>query len=247
MPTKTAPEPGTAIATIREQYPVLDPKSDAAELIQFNLGGEGVNIADLDRVKVPGGGGLSWEVPTYNGAESQKAIEGILIHVARRRAYWSNPNPSNTPPDCTSQDMETGTGKPGGDCSVCPLNQWGSAKGPDGSARKGKGCRERLLMFILRPGKTLPLIVSVPPTSLKPIRQYRLRLADAGKRFFAVQTRLTLLKKSNDKGTAYSEIVPEVIGDIDSVTAAAVEAYSRSLLGAMESAADTLGADDAGE
>jgi hypothetical protein len=230
-------EESTALATIADQYPVLDPSSEAAELIRFNMGNEGISVADLDRIKVPTGGGVNWEIPSLSGAQSARFIDGILIHISRRRAYWSNPNPTGDPPDCASVDMEIGVGNPGGDCSICPLNQWGSAKDQSGAARAGKACRECLLTFVLRPGATLPVIISVPPSSLDGMRKYRLRLSDSGKKFFQVVTRFSLNKTSSKTGVAYSEIVPEIVSEIDAETSRRVEAYARSIVGSLEEAA----------
>jgi len=60
---------------------------------------------------------------------------------------------------CRSDDMKQGIGEPGGECAVCPLNQFGSAK--DG-AGKGKACTE----FFNFPSMVVSKDGSVNPNNL---------------------------------------------------------------------------------
>src|SRR5688500_11912452 len=107
----------TAIAVIDPKgFSVLEPNSEAAELIRANTAGEEVGVGDLDRIRVPTGGGTLWTVPTIEGEKSERELVGIIVHVARRRAYWSDPSPTGNPPDCSSRDCITGVGDPGGEC-----------------------------------------------------------------------------------------------------------------------------------
>ena len=39
-------------------------------------------------------------------------------------------------------------------CASCPMNKWGSA----GDGRKGKACREKRLLLVLRDGEALPVV-----------------------------------------------------------------------------------------
>ncbi|MDE2103885.1 MAG: hypothetical protein KGL39_42005 [Patescibacteria group bacterium] len=220
--------------TVLEKYPVLLPDSEAAQLVTANVAGEEISVADLDRIRVPGGGmTTTWTVPDIEGERTEKSIEGIIIHVARRRAYWSNPNPSGDPPDCRSDDCIRGVGNPGGECADCPLNEFGTAARPDGSQGRGKACRESTLLFLLTPGRSLPIVVCVPPGSLRIVKQYRLRLQVP---YFQAITRLELVKEKSKDGVSYAQIKPSYVGKLDADMTKSVRKYAEALKGVMERA-----------
>lgn len=211
------------------QYPVLAPGNQAAELLRQNLAGESVGMADLERVKVPAGGGVAWTVKTLEGDKTVKSLEGVLLHVVRRRAYWKSANPSGDQPDCSSNDCVTGIGEPGGACISCPLNQFGTAAKQGGGVGRGKACKESVLLFLLQPGALLPTIVVTPAGSLKAVKQYRLKLAEGGVPYHAAVTRLELAKTTNKDGIAYSQIAPSFAGQLPPEAAAQVQAYAATL------------------
>jgi hypothetical protein len=189
------------------QYPALDPNSDRVKTIVANLAGESLTMADFNRIKVPSSGGTKWTIESAAGAEMADTIEGVILHNTRRRAYWSNPNPSQSLPDCSSADMVNGCGSPGGPCIACPFNQFGSAINGH-----GKACKEVRLFFVLRKGQVLPDVVSVPPGSLKNVRKYLTSLPIP---FFGVITQLGLEKASTADGVSYARIVPKMVGTLD--------------------------------
>lgn len=222
----------TQLAVIdNEKYAVLQPGSEAAELVRANAAGEEIGVGDLDRIRVPAGGATNWSVPTIEGEKSEKFLEGIILHVGRRRAYWANPNPTGDPPDCRSNDCISGIGEPGGDCASCPLNEFGSARRADGTTGRGKGCKETALLFMLRPGNHLPEVVVVPPGSLKTVKQYRLKLPVP---YFGALTRLKLTKAQNKDGIGYAQIVPEFAGALSAEQTRQVKEYADTLRGVFE-------------
>jgi hypothetical protein len=200
-----------------------------------NLAGDEVGIGDLDRVKVPAGGGTTWTVQGIDGEKQVKFLEGIIVHVARRRAYWESANPTGEQPDCSSTDCITGVGDPGGPCMSCPLNQFGTAvkQGGGSGSGRGKACKESTLLFLLRPGANLPEVVVVPPGSLKPVKQYRLKLTLP---YFSAITRLELEKVSNKDGIAYARIKPTLVGQLPPDSAAQVRNFAQALTGIFNSA-----------
>lgn len=204
------------------KFAITDPSAagDAVEALRENLGGERLSEFDLDQVKVPSGGGTVWEIPGIAGSDAAKDITGVIVHMGRRRAYWSNPEPSGEQPDCSSLDGVTGRGDPGGACESCPMNEWGSST-KDGS--RGKACTERLLLFIVRKDDPLPLVLSCPPSSLGAMKKYRTRLRVP---YWKAITSLTLVRKQNDGGQPYSEIVPTLAGVLDDDAAAKVKQYA---------------------
>ena len=225
MSTKKNGGNGTALVVLKpEQYPALLP--EVAATIKANLAGEEVSAADLTRIKVPSGGATSWSIPTPEGEESAKTLEGVLIHVTRRRAYWADPNPTGNPPDCTSSDCATGHGLPGGPCADCPLNVFGSANRADGKPGRGKGCKESRLLFILREGQSLPEVVVCPPGSLRITKQYLLKL---GAPYWAVLTRLELERTQNKDGIAFAQIKPSKVGTLAPEVAEQIRHYAEQL------------------
>lgn len=218
---------GTELAVVDPKtYAILDPTQDVKGLVEANLGGESITPFDLTRIKVPAGGGTAWDVPTLSGSEMQKSIEGVLIHVARRRAYWASNDPSGEPPDCSSADGEYGVGKPGGSCDLCPLNEFGSAKNGEG---RGKACKESRLLFMMRPTDRMPIVVAAPPGSLKAIKQYALQLSNHGLPMFGVVTKLELSKVNNKDGIAFSQIKPSVSATLPKESIDAMRSYAASL------------------
>lgn len=234
----------TALVQISEKYPVLVPGSEAAAVIAANMAGEPVGIGDLSRIRVPAGGGTSWTVTDLDGEKQVRELEGVIVHVGRRRAYWSSSDPSGSPPDCASTDCITGVGTPGGDCQTCQLNQFGSAKKPDGKPGRGKACKESALLFLLRPGATMPDVVVVPPGSLKPVRQYRLRMT---RPYYECVSRLMLSVTQNKDGIKFAQITPELVGYLDKTASDQVKQYADSLKGVFAAATvdhDDLDGDD---
>ena len=198
-----------------EQYQVLaydeDSLMDVMEALADNLGSQTLSAWDLQRVTVPSQGFEMWSVPTApdEKTEYQTSIEGIIIHTSTPRAYWSKkPEESGrTPPECSSPDGITGT--PLGDCITCIHNQWGSD--PDGA---GKACREQRLLFMLRPGSFLPIVVQVPPTSIDAIKKYAVNVATRhGKPQWKVITSLKLTKIPAEP-FPYSRIIPSVVDNV---------------------------------
>jgi len=202
--------------------------AELREVLKENLGGQQLSAFELDRVKIPSGGGTMWEVPTLEGTEDAKAVEGVVIYFKNQNAYWKQKyDGQNNPPDCVSNDGITGVGDPGGECSECPLNEFGS----DG---KGKACKNMRTLFVLREGDVLPLVLTLPPTSLKEARKYFLRLASKGIPYYGVVTEIALEKDKNEGGIAYSKASLSLKGRLDADTIKKLKAFQESLRPALE-------------
>lgn len=202
----------TALAKV-EQYAILQrPTEQVKRVMQENVGGE-IRPFELERVSIPAGGGTAWEVPTLEGVESREAIEGVVIHWQDVRVYWAGEyGGGNQPPDCYSEDGETGIGEPGGLCADCPFAEWGSAEAEDS---RGQACKQVRRLFVVRPDELLPLLISLPPTSLAATRKYFHRLASRAVPFYGVVTRLALVKAKNAQGIGYSVVLPSVASRLD--------------------------------
>lgn len=208
--------------------------ADIESLIRDNVGSGAINRFDLVNVKVPGAGGVTWEVPSITGdVESAQEIQGIIIHVQINRAFWDqgyDESGGGTPPDCVSEDGMQGRGiikagqEPGvHDCAGCPHNVFGtSAKG------EGKACKEMRVMYVLREKGLLPYVFTAPPGSLKNIKQYGLGLASEGMKMSHVVTGLKLQKKTNKGNQPYAVIVPRMVRALEKSEAAFIDKYAQS-------------------
>jgi hypothetical protein len=172
------------------------------ELLQDEL--NGLNIT-FDRIKIPSGGGLAYELPGVNPDEPISASEFkavVLYHHPSNSYYKDKYTGGNTPPDCSSQDGAVGRVEETGElkaCSDCPLNKFGS--GENG----GKGCKQKRRLYILREGETLPTIFIVPTGSIADFSKYVMRLLSKGQRTSGVVTRFGLKRAKNAGGIAYSQ------------------------------------------
>jgi hypothetical protein len=210
MTTKTT---STALATIDPKaYPVLAGDAEAALVaLKDNLGDSSIQPFDLDIVSVPAGGGTSWAIPDLAGEREEKTIEGIIVHHQMIRSYWVqsyDESGGGIPPDCSSQDGKVGVGNPGGACAICPLSQFGS------KGKRGKACQTRHLVFLLREGEHLPLVVNAAPMSALNIKKLMLRLTSKGIPYWTVLVSLALVRDKNKDGIVYSKITALQLGTI---------------------------------
>jgi len=158
--------------------------------------------AGFERVKVPSGGGLMFEMPGEEGGDPEpvKEFSAVILHHHPLHVYYqSKYTGGNQPPDCASFDGLTGEGEPGGPCRKCPLNQFGS--GENGA----KACKNRRRIYVLRESEIFPLLLSLPTGSLQEFTRYIKRLLSKGRKSNAVVTRFTLRKATNAGGVVYSQ------------------------------------------
>lgn len=200
-------------AEFLESYPVLNPETQAVLVQSLEEDGLELSVSSFTRIKVPTGAMTQWAVPNDTGdSDYVKELVGIVVEIAPRRSFWVDPDPSGKPPDCRSVDLKIGDGMygvgsdlhPSGSCETCPMNQRGSG-GKDGS--QASACKEQRLLFFATATELLPLMVSVPPGSLKPLSAYRTNLLKrGGRRLQDVETRLTLIAEESATGIAYAQI-----------------------------------------
>jgi len=221
-------------------FPALgDP--DMLEALNANLGdSDSVGVFDLDRVKIPAGGGVNWEVPGLDGMDAVKHLRGVIVGTIPRRSYWevsldeqSSGDPS--PPDCSSDNAKFGKGlygvgsdlHPSGECATCPMNQFQEIKG-----RNTKPCSEQRLTLFLRENTVLPVVVQLPPTSMKEMKTYMLRLSSNGIAFYKAITKLALRRV--EANPAYSVVVPTLDGQLDAESAAPLKKLGDDVLAAYQ-------------
>jgi hypothetical protein len=193
------------------------------EVITENIGTSGISHLDLDRVHVPTAGGTTWSVPNLDGEKSEKTLRGVIGYQTVARGYWEAlfEDGGGEPPSCYSNDGRVGVGNPGGDCSTCKFNQWGS----DRRGGKGKACRELRLLFLLQEDSFLPMVVALPPTSVKNAHHYLVRLASKGVPYYGVITEISLTKEKSDNGISYAKAEFKSVGRLDPEQTAKMRAY----------------------
>src|SRR5262245_41332783 len=128
------------------------PIEQIREAVTTNLG-DTITVVDLERIRVPAGGGTAWTLQTLEGEKIEKELAGIIVGWRDTRAYWKVPMESdgNAPPNCSSIDARTGIGEPGGDCRRCRFAEFGSSSNGEGQA-----CKQVRQLFFLRPENVLP-------------------------------------------------------------------------------------------
>lgn len=180
--------------------------AEVKEIMASNIGDEGVQPFSLDRVSMPAGGGKAWTVPTLEGEVAREVIRGVIICWQDVRVFYAAAyTGEHTPPDCSSEDGIVGVGEPGGQCRVCPNAQFGTSTNADGSPGAGQACSQCRRLFMLQPDDLLPLLVTLPPTSLGAGRKYFQRLASRAIPYYGVVTDLGLEVDKNATGVKYSK------------------------------------------
>lgn len=159
--------------------------------------GETASWTDMPRIKIPAGGGTTWELPD---GETTKALDVIIVHRQLTRAFWQDEFSGGAePPSCSSQDAVVGVGDPGGSCNLCPMAKFGSDGG------KGQRCRLITRLFIAHEAGQFPALLSLPPSAASVCKQYVVQtLVATGLPYWAVRTMITLEKRQSVNGITYS-------------------------------------------
>lgn len=234
---------GSMVALVQGNYALTEfTPGELQEAVAMNFEGEELRPTDLDRIRIPAGGGTTWEVPTAEGeTEPAKVLRGIIVHHKTARAYWESSleeSGGGSPPDCSSADGKMGNGTPGIACASCPMNKFGSD-----SRERGKACKEMKLLFLLKPDSLLPIVVVLPPTSLVPFKKYLMRLTSAAVPYSRVETEIKLEKDQNADGIDFAKASFKATQRLDPESAEFVATYAKSMRGAFEGVEVT--ADDA--
>jgi hypothetical protein len=188
-------------------------EEDKTELLEDLIGTGGLNRTSLPKIKVPAGGSRAWDL---GEGEPVSKIKGIILAKKEVKVFYLSSDTLGTPPDCSSEDCIKGTGiirqgqsmKVTRECRSCPNNQWGSS--PKGG--KGKACSDRLIMAILLEDSLLPMVLNVPPTSIKAMDNFVKSVVNKTRRplnNFIVE--LSLNTAEGPGGIKYSVIDPKMI------------------------------------
>lgn len=198
---------------------------DALGIIRENLKNQPLSLGLFDIVKSPSGGSTVFSVPGLAGEEAEKELTGIILDYTTPRAYWDSPDPvEGTPPVCMSQNsIISFDGKA---CAHCPFNDFGSKNGESNA----KACKESVLLFLLRPGSVIPLLVRIPVTSKNRFLRYSTRLLCTLTPISSVVTKITLEKATSKGGKPYALFNFEAVSTLEPEEAAQAKAFGRQFM-----------------
>lgn len=222
-------ENNTALAVLEKNHFELMPMNeDIKDIIAEEM--DGLGTVPFDIVKIPAGGGLSFELPGENDDTpiAATALEGIVIDHHPANVLWlAEYDGNNNQPDCSSFDGKTGIDKCGEvkQCATCPYNQFGS----DIKGGKGKACKNMQHIYILRSGQFFPTLLVLSPASLAAWKNYvGKKIVVKGKRPYMVLTKVTLKKEKNDNGIVYSQAVFTKVEDLTPAECAEIKPIAES-------------------
>lgn len=228
-------------------FPVVA-SADARAMLATQVAEAGIGVFDLDRIKLPTGGGNFFELPGLDGPTPAQEFHAVITAVRANQKAWHrttmDEGGGGSFPDCRSYDGETGWGnrdlEPEANelgeavqgqhsCADCPWNQFGSARG-EGS---GKDCSDSTHLVFYREGVALPDLMIVPAGSLKAVRNYLLSLAKHGVHPQRVVTSFKLDPAVSRSGQKYSRLnltVARTLTDAEADAFADLKAPSDQLL-----------------
>ena len=205
-----------------ENFAIVPMSEDIAQMLTEEL--DGMGQVPFDAVKIPSGGGLSFELSgdDPDNPETAQTLTGVIVHHHPVNVYWEHDfDGAGGLPDCSSPDGKHGLNAKTGevlDCASCPYNQFGSGKG------NSKACKNTHRVYLLRENEPLPILLTLPPTSLRAFKDYLAkRLITKGKRSTDVLTSIKLKREKNADGIAYSACVFTKAGDLTTDQIAAVK------------------------
>jgi len=244
----------TALAVMEEAYPILYGGAEEASMaLAENMAGEQFEAFDLPRLTVPSGSSSVWADP-FDEDETMKTVEGIILFQRRGRSYWAmglDEGGGSTPPDCFSDDGKNGelrivdtdseTQDPMGrtaspthpglySCDDCPFSKWGSDK-----KGRGQACKAMRVMFILMPGSFIPVMVTIPPSSLKAVQKFLLTLSGKGIPYWRAVTTLGLEKSKNQDSIDFQKITFGIQRRLSGTDGEAIDAFRLNMLPALKS------------
>jgi len=219
---------------LAERFPSMGQADELAELLAevFEDRDETLSVADLPRAKVPSGESKSFQI---GDDDPVRYIKGIIVVRQERRNYWEksiSEGGGGQAPDCFSRDGVHGQGvngqgsadNPTGLCADCPFGQWSE----NGDDRVPPPCKPQEAVLVLTEESAFPLLLTVPRTSQKALRDYvkRTLLAKKMKSPVEVVTKIGMRQEQNVDKVTYNILTFEIDEDITAgMTPAQKRAY----------------------
>lgn len=197
-------------------YPAIAPSAEMAAMMADILGDETLEMRNLPLVKCPPAEADYFSFEAGGKTQTPKRLKGYLVHYIPQRGFWTNPVPTGVPPVCASSDNKRpdagglyGAGgereheNPTGLCSNCPMAQ----KGTDLKGGRQPACKEQRRLFVVLKGLLLPTVVSVPPSSIKTMKDFLVSMAMSGTGWWSVPIEISLEKATNAEGKQFNKII----------------------------------------
>lgn len=218
----TTQNSNASMEPVNFQLPAVVDSSFTSEDLADDM--EGLQMS-FQRIKIPSGGNLVFEIPTDDpeNPNYEKTIEGVLIFHHDANAYWPEGSEydENTAPLCSSVDGKQGIGEPGGSCVMCAMNQYGTA-----AEGRGKACKNMRTLYLLQSGECVPIQISLPPTSLKPFKNFVNQAFLLRRRPSYGSVIQIGLRKENTGGNDYSVATFRLIENFEGEQLAQIRSYA---------------------
>lgn len=218
----TTQNTSTPMEPVNFQLPAVMDSSFTSEDLADDM--DGLQMS-FQRIKIPAGGNLVFEIPTDDpdNPNYEKTIDGVLIFHHDANAYWPEGSEydENTAPLCSSVNGKQGIGEPGGSCVMCAMNQYGtSAEG------RGKACKNMRMLYLLQSGECVPIQISLPPTSLKPFKNFVNQAFLLRRRPSYGSVIQIGLRKENNGGNDYSVATFRLLENFEGEDLAQIRSYA---------------------
>lgn len=223
---------GMNLTDIRDTYAeILEAQAEVGGMVMY-------------RAKVATGGGKAFDIVTGDEETdtSVPSFTGVIVYNHNCNAYFDEDTTGNTPPVCSSMDgligFDTESGEPIS-CKNCPRNAYGTAKNG-----RGKACKNMHRLYIMTEDMPIPLVLSLPPTSLKAFQNYRMSALAAKKlKPNEVVTEFSLTAQQSQSGQKYSVVKFKLLGKLDEEQAGVARYFSEQLKAAASRAPEMTGED----
>ncbi len=135
--------------------------------------------------------------------ELLQELKGVVIYFHRARGQWAE---GEKAPRCSSMDGVHGTNAEDEQiaCATCPLN-------PQVNGRWGDkdNCKELKRLYVLLEGERYPVLLTLPPTSLRPWDQFESAVRRRGKALISFYT-IFGLDSAEAHGQSFAKIAPKM-------------------------------------
>lgn len=223
---------GMNLTDIRDTYAeILEAQAEVGGMVTY-------------RAKVATGGGKAFDIVTGDEETdtSVPSFTGVIVYNHNCNAYFDEDTTGNTPPVCSSMDgligFDTETSEPVA-CKNCPRNAYGTAKNG-----RGKACKNMHRLYIMTEDMPIPLVLSLPPTSLKAFQNYRMSALAAKKlKPNEVVTEFSLTAQQSQSGQKYSVVKFKLLGKLEPEQAEVAKYFTEQLKAAASCAPEMTGED----
>lgn len=230
------------------EFAIFGPEAEEfLDILEENTGSRQVNTASIPVWRYPSAEGVEWIYEDETGARHRTPdLTGVVLAQRKERVFYRDKfSGGGSPPDCRSNDGETGvpftdreTGEVsdllytsdgaevrfGGACASCPLAQWESRRLVDPTyTGNGQACAEYRFGIIQRPEQPTPEGFRIPPSALKNWLTFGEQVSRARTRLSSVVIRMSLSLRPK---ASTADLVVEPVAYIPLETAAQLRALA---------------------